>query len=311
MASLPAEPSATVPLSVHFALIEGGVRLLDDPGFVIDIAQHVPVETYDVMGFAMRSAADLARAVEVAQRFQQLYTTASTFEIERNAQGLRVWFRPSGPLPLAARLATESAVAQWLSIARALAGVELNPAAVSFRHEAPRTTRRHREFFGVPVAWNAPLAAMTFRAEDAGRAVQQADPTLHAFLLRAAASALSAHRPPDSFLDHVRRAAAELLPSGNLDVDSLATRLGMGARTLRRRLSEHGSSFLKVRDDIRAQLAERYLEEQGLPILEIAFLLDFADERAFRRSFLRWTGKTPAEFRAGRAATRATSRVRR
>ena len=51
-------------------------------------------------------------------------------------------------------------------------------------------------------------------------------------------------------------------------------------------------------DDVRESLARQYLAERSLPIAEIAFLLDFADERAFRRAFQRWTGSSPASFRS-------------
>ena len=295
---VPSDPWATVPLAMHFAVMESAVRELDDPGFVIDIAEHVPVEAYDVMGFAARSAPSLAAAVEVARRYQPLYTASSVFEVKRDASGLALWMRPSGPLPLAARLATESAVSQWLSIARSLAGVPVAPVYVGFRHTAPRSTARHRAYYGVAPEWNVPLATMRFSAADADLPVQQADASLHAFLLRAADAALAEHRPPDSLLDQARRAAAELLPSGKLDVDTMAARLGLAGRTLRRRLSEQGTSFQKVRDEVCESLARKYLAERSLPIGEIAFLLDFADERAFRRSFQRWTGVSPAQFRS-------------
>lgn len=294
---LPSDPSASVPLTVHFALMETCTRLLKDPGFVIDLADHVPVEAYDVMGFAMRSAPDLATAVEVGRRYQPLYTCSSVFDVERASGLLHIWMRPSGPLPLAARLATESAVTQWLAIARKLCGVAIVPEQVSFRHAAPRSTARHVAFYGVTPVWEAPLAAMKLKSADAELPVQQADPTLHAFLLRAAEAALAEHRPPVTLVDQTRRVVAELLPSGKLDIDHAAARLGLASRTLRRRLGEHETTFQRLCDEVRESLARQYLAERSLPIAEVAFLLDFADERAFRRSFQRWTGSSPAQFR--------------
>jgi len=299
-ADLPADRAATVETAVHFGLIETCVRMLDDPGFVVDIAEHVPVSAYDVMGFAMGSATDLGEAALVGARYQKLYTSASVFDLERSATGLRIWMHPSGPLPLAARCATESSVGQWLAISRRLCGVRVIPESVSFRHVKPRDTARHAAFFGVAIRWEAPLAEMRFRADDLALPVKSRDPALHAFLLRAADTALDQHRPLDTFVDRVRGVVAELLPSGGLDVDRAAARLGTTARTLRRRLAEESTSFSQVRDDVRRALAESYLSERSLPIEEVAFLLDFADERAFRRSFQRWTGKSPARFRADR-----------
>jgi AraC-like DNA-binding protein len=250
------------------------------------------------MGFAMRSAPDLASAVEVARRYQPLYTTSSTFEVERSNEGFRVWLRPSGPLPLAARCATESAVAQIVEVARQLAGTSVVPTRVAFRHAPPEKTRAHEAFFGVGITWEAPLAEVAFDARVATLPVVGADPGLHAFLVRTAEAALAEHRPPDSLVDQARRVAAELLPSGKLSLESMAKRMGTTARTLRRRLAEHETSFLELRDAVRLELAKQYLAERSLPLAEIAFLLDFADERALRRSFQRWTGVSPARYRA-------------
>lgn len=299
VAGLPDDAWATVPLPVHFAIIETSVRHFDDPGFVIDIAEHVPLEAYDTMGFAMRSAPDLGVAVEVARRYQPLYTASSVFEVDRDARGLHVWMRPSGPLPLAARCATESAVSQMLHLARLLSGVRIVPSYVGFRHAEPTSIQRHTQFYGIGARWNAKLASIRFAPEDAARPVKHADATLHAFLVRAAEAALAEHRPPSTFVDQARRLAAELLPSGELHIERMASRLGMTSRTLRRRLAEHDTSFLQLRDEMRCDLAKKYLAERALPIAEIAFLLDFADERAFRRSFQRWTSVSPSQFRTG------------
>lgn len=294
---LPTDRRAPVPLTAHFAILESAMRFFADPGFPIDVAAQILPETYDVVGFAMRSAPDLETAARVALRYQQVYSNSSFMESERSAKGLVVRMRPSGPLPLAGRCATESAIAQALHVSRTLAGVAFPPLAVAFRHERPRSLRRHTEFFGIEPTFGAAFASITFAAEDAARPVVSSDPTLHAFLIGASEEALAAMPPSSSTLDQVRRLASELLPSGSLSIERVAARMGVSERTLRRQLSQEGSTFLEIRDEVRCSLAQQYLAEGGLSIAEIAFLLDFADERAFRRSFQRWTGATPTQHR--------------
>ena len=55
-------------------------------------------------------------------------------------------------------------------------------------------------------------------------------------------------------------------------------------------------SFNTVREDVRKQLARRYLDDE-LAIAEISFLLGFSEPSAFFRAFKRWTGMTPLEAR--------------
>ena len=82
-------------------------------------------------------------------------------------------------------------------------------------------------------------------------------------------------------------------------IEHVAKQLGMTARNLQRRLKDDGTSFQTVREDVRRELAKRYLDDR-LAISEISFLLGFSEPSAFFRAFKRWTGMTPIEARAAR-----------
>ena len=72
----------------------------------------------------------------------------------------------------------------------------------------------------------------------------------------------------------------------------------MGARTLQRKLAGEGSSFSKLLDEVRKELAERYIEDQTRTISEVSFLLGFSESSAFSRAFRRWTGEAPSRYRS-------------
>ncbi len=71
----------------------------------------------------------------------------------------------------------------------------------------------------------------------------------------------------------------------------------MSARTLQRRLRQANTSFQSAVGSVRQALAERYLAEKNFSVNEIAFLLGYSEPSAFHRSFKRWRGVTPLEFR--------------
>jgi AraC-like DNA-binding protein len=50
-----------------------------------------------------------------------------------------------------------------------------------------------------------------------------------------------------------------------------------------------------VLDNLRFDLAKRYLQERDLPISEIAWLLGYRETSAFNHAFKRWTGKSPTQ----------------
>jgi AraC-like DNA-binding protein len=80
-------------------------------------------------------------------------------------------------------------------------------------------------------------------------------------------------------------------------VDEVARSLGMTKRTLARKLSDEGADFTEVLQQLRRELAVRYLDDPKLHISKIAWLLGFNDVSAFTHAFKRWTGKTPSQMR--------------
>ena len=77
----------------------------------------------------------------------------------------------------------------------------------------------------------------------------------------------------------------------------IAERVGSTTRTLRRQLDHQGTSFRELLDELRSQVAIKYLRETVMTSEDIAVSLGFSDAANFRHAFRRWTGKTPSEFR--------------
>ena len=67
----------------------------------------------------------------------------------------------------------------------------------------------------------------------------------------------------------------------------------MHPKTLTRRLRNEGTTFRGLLDELRLQLAERYLRQPNLSVDEVAFLLGYSERSAFHRAFRRWTGRAP------------------
>ena len=79
--------------------------------------------------------------------------------------------------------------------------------------------------------------------------------------------------------------------------DATAKLLDVNARSLRRQLRQQGISFRGLRDELRAQLALKYLRSTNLANEDIALALGFSDAANFRRAFHRWTNKSPSDVR--------------
>ena len=105
----------------------------------------------------------------------------------------------------------------------------------------------------------------------------------------------------------VRGALLELLPRGEAAAEAVAARLGLGKRSLQRRLAEAGQSFQALLDASRKDLALHYLLRSDRKIEEISYLLAYRDPNSFYRAFQSWTGMTPMQARRGEAGRPASA----
>jgi AraC-like DNA-binding protein len=103
--------------------------------------------------------------------------------------------------------------------------------------------------------------------------------------------------------EQVADALFELLPSGRTRMKDAAKELGVGARTLQRRLADEGTTWLEVLNGTRERLARHYLSNSTMSPAEVSFLLGFEDPNSLFRAFQRWTGTTPESWRSGATRT--------
>jgi AraC-like DNA-binding protein len=82
-----------------------------------------------------------------------------------------------------------------------------------------------------------------------------------------------------------------------MSLEDVAGELGMSVRTLRRRLTDRGTSYRQIVDDLRREMAIKYLRDTDMTVEDVAFTLGFNDAASFRRAFRRWTSATPQRFR--------------
>jgi AraC family transcriptional regulator of adaptative response / DNA-3-methyladenine glycosylase II len=102
----------------------------------------------------------------------------------------------------------------------------------------------------------------------------------------------------------VSRALA-LIEAGALDtgdVDSLAARLGVGERQLRRLFKQHlGAAPVSVAQTRRVLLAKQLIQETRLPMAEVALASGFGSVRRFNETFQQLFGRPPGALRRSRS----------
>ncbi|MEO1182763.1 MAG: helix-turn-helix transcriptional regulator, partial [Cyanobacteria bacterium J06636_28] len=95
----------------------------------------------------------------------------------------------------------------------------------------------------------------------------------------------------------LRRSIMDNATHGEYGVAAAAAAANLSLRTAQRLAMQHGTSLQKLIDEIRLANAKKNLGSPEITIETVAQLLGYANARAFRRAFNRWTGLSPKEYR--------------
>ncbi|MGB0450074.1 MAG: AraC family transcriptional regulator [Porticoccaceae bacterium] len=79
-------------------------------------------------------------------------------------------------------------------------------------------------------------------------------------------------------------------------IHQLAAELGISSQTLHRRLKESATSYQKIKDNLRREVAINKLLNERLSVEQVADIVGFSESRSFTRAFKHWTGFTPREY---------------
>lgn len=97
----------------------------------------------------------------------------------------------------------------------------------------------------------------------------------------------------------VRCAIEAQLPDGEPAAESIAQALNLSVRSLHRHLADEGCRYDLLLNQCRENLALLHISDPNASLSEVAWLLGFTDVDSFSRTFKRWTGLTPEQYRLG------------
>lgn len=291
-----ADDEARIPYALVDRLAELVARRVDEPNLGLRLAEDVGDPRHMDPGVLLLMASPtIAEALARMVRVQRYWGDGARSQVLAAPDGVRVrWM--SGPLGALTRHTDECAMAEMLLGLRGMTQAQVTPRAVRFRHRAPADLRPHGALFGCPLEFDADHTELELDAPTLAipmSAANQAFSAIFAAQVDAALARLDAAGA--GFVAEARRVM--LAASGaRCTLEGTAEVLGTTPRTLQRRLADEGTTFARLRDALRRELATGYLEK-GMTVADVAWSLGFADVTAFHHAFRRWTGTTPRSVR--------------
>lgn len=292
-------PEARIPSRAWDALARDAAAAIPDPAFGLLAARCWHPSNLGALGYAWLTSSTLRTGLGRVVRYWRLLGEASSTRLEEAPVGLTFVLARQAQDPVSGAVTVDFVVSLLVDMCRMNAGSALRPLAVRLRRARPADHQVYRRFFGCTVYFDADEDSITIARRDVDRQLPTSNRHLAWTLDRILAEQL-ARLDQDDVVARCQAQLFDQLSSGEVSEDSMATRLHMSRRTLQRKLAEADLTYQKLVDDTRRDLALRHLENPRHSLSDITFLLGFSQQSAFTRAFKRWTGLSPAEYRARR-----------
>jgi AraC-like DNA-binding protein len=294
-----ADPDELVPYEPLVAIWRELVLLHPREPLGLRYASLWSLDRLGVVGYAMRHARDGHHALELCSRFSRLADPFLRVTAQREGD-LHVMRLEHEPRVVLLIEPLEMLVLAMVRMASSLVREDVRPTQICFRHAARHDPALYAAVLGdVPIRFGAAYDGAAFPSTLLDLPLRQADPRMAAYLARHAETLLEEVAGDSAPLDErVRHAVRAALP-GDVTADQVARGIGTSVRSLQRELHERGTSFSREVDAARKERAIVLLRRPELTVAEVAFMVGYAESRVFLRSFRRWTGRTPTEFRRG------------
>lgn len=266
-----------------------------NPAIGVFLGTETKTERFSPTGLAALSSENFGAAVTQISRYKQL-TCPEEIVQRKDAEEWTIQFRWLQAEEDEPAVLMECCFAWILSVARHGTGVRFSPLRVELIE--PRAhVNVLEQHFGCPVICGTQRNALIFRVSDAERAFVTRNAELLAMLAPQFEEELKRENDSENFVERVRLAVQQKLTGRRPTIEDIAGVLHLSSRTLQRRLQDAGSSFQRVVEEARRQLARHYLNNSVLELNEAAYLLGYEDSSSFVRAFRTWEGVPPARWR--------------
>ena len=293
------DPSTRLTYQQIISLTDNLIRHYPDNKLGLDLGTSININQLGMLGYAILSCADLRSAVRLGLKYHSLVDPAFTFEMieQRDTSAIRLTSHiPYEPMY---RMLCDVFIGLFISLARFLSGQHLTPREVHLNQPRPDYADTYSELCGCPVLFDQPRTEIIVDSTLLDTQVTMADSATAAMAEAQCADILARMGPKEGVVAKVRRILLSN-PGTFPPVDTVASHLATSTRTLSRSLQDVGTSYQKILDEVRKEMAIEYLRNSNLPIEELAALVGYSDPSNFHKAFRRWTQHAPSYYREDR-----------
>lgn len=273
----------------------------ESAGIMSDV--RTPPGTMRLIALSMINSANLAAAMKRAIEFNavcrvpQGAAISNRLQVNAAAREATLSYHIGGDNPDAQHTVL-CGLAMWLRFCGWLIGQYIDVTEAGCAGPRPKFVAGVRHFFPCPVQFDQRSNTVTFSARHLDAPIIRNERQLASFLqLAPYHMVIEPLACTLSVTYRIREILGDDFRAQMPTFEELTVLLGMSARTLRRRLEKEGTSYQRIKDNARRDVAITLLSKEGRTVSDVAEQTGFSDPSAFHRSFKKWTGQSPGSYR--------------
>jgi len=292
-------PTVTVSRNQVLVVFRNALRLSRNPNFAFEIGLMTHVSLYGMYGFAILSSMNFRETMHFAMRYHPLATPLAKIVFAEDADEA-IWTLE--PLPHPAmddrlyRFIVECQFGVHLSLHRDIMGTGFSPRSLHAAFEAPTPATRLASPFGCPIVYGQSANRFIFDSVWLNGRPQFGDEIAYSTVL---ALCDDLHDQLQHRIGVAGGVRTYLLANlgRNAGLEDVALHLNTSVRTLRRKLRDENTSFREILDELRSEVASKYLRDTEMTVDDVACALGFSETSNFRHAFRRWKQTSPQQYR--------------
>jgi AraC-like DNA-binding protein len=291
--------SGDLPGETYYHFLSHLLGKIDIPAFGVRVGQKFSLIDYGVLGYACISSPTLRQSMQTFFRFQQIVGSNPSFSEALREEGevASIEIQSSNSDERLARFDVEEAIGQWSIGAGELSSHDGTIyTRINLKFDEPGYAQDMQALLGCPVYYGQPRNEMLFPAQLLNQPIKMANELTTQLCKQQCDTILQGLTRQRGLVEQVRKLIINQ-PGCVPTPEDIATQLNISYRTLRRRLSNEGTSFKNIHHEVRMKMAAEYMRQTELTTQEIAFLLGYSEAPNFHRAFKLWYGMTPGDYR--------------
>ncbi len=292
-------PEATISMSGAVNLLENAASQLAAPDFGLLLAQRQDYSALGPIALVARRADTVGNALVAIARNLPYHVARTSLRMEAGPTEELIWLRYELPSEICGtqRQSVEMCCLLLIQTLRMLRGDIGADWQVVFAHPAGVPLSRYREFFECEVVCQQSGNGVIIPKALLEQVLDSGNPHIRVAVERFVAHLI--RRNPLDLVQQIEELIARQLANGDCSLNSIAQQLAMNERTLQRRLEAQQIRFSDILDRVRRSQAREFLVQPALPLVEVATLLGYSEQRSLSRACLRWFDMTPGALRTG------------